>query len=30
MKLDSDLYAYTWKSSMENNCNNYIIGGDVR
>ena len=29
MKLDSDLYAYTWKSSTENNCNSYIIGGDV-
>jgi hydroxyacylglutathione hydrolase len=29
MKLDSDLYAYTWKSSMENNCNSYVLGGDL-
>ncbi len=28
MKIDSDLYAYVWKSTMENNCNTFIIGGD--
>ena len=28
MKLDNDLYAYTWKSMQENNCNSYLIGGD--
>ncbi|MDI6755107.1 MAG: MBL fold metallo-hydrolase [Thermodesulfobacteriota bacterium] len=28
MKLDSDLYAYPWKSTQENNCNSYLIGGD--
>ena len=29
MKLDSDLYAYPWVSMQENNCNSYLIGGDV-
>ncbi len=29
MKLDSDLYAYPWKSMQENNCNSYVIGGDL-
>lgn len=29
MKLDTDLYAYTWKSMQENNCNSYLIGGDM-
>ncbi len=29
MKLDSDLYAYPWKSMQENNCNTYVIGGDL-
>ena len=29
MKLDSDLYAYPWMSMQENNCNSYLIGGDV-
>jgi len=29
MKLDSDLYAYPWKSMQENNCNSYVIGGDI-
>jgi hydroxyacylglutathione hydrolase len=29
MKLDSDLYAYPWKSMQENNCNSYLMGGDV-
>ena len=29
MKLETDLYAYTWKSSMENNSNSYLIGGEI-
>jgi hydroxyacylglutathione hydrolase len=29
MKLDSDLYVYIWNSGMENNCNSYVIGGDI-
>ena len=29
MKLDSDLYAYPWTNMQENNCNSYLIGGDV-
>jgi glyoxylase-like metal-dependent hydrolase (beta-lactamase superfamily II) len=29
MKLDSDLYAYPWMSMQENNCNSYLIAGDV-
>jgi len=29
MKLDSDLYAYPWMSMQENNCNTYLLGGDV-
>jgi hydroxyacylglutathione hydrolase len=29
MKLDLDLYAYPWVSMQENNCNSYLIGGDV-
>jgi len=29
MKLDSDLYAYPWKSMQENNCNSYVIGGEM-
>ncbi len=28
MKLDGDLYVYLWRG-MENNCNSYIIKGDV-
>ncbi|HSR12698.1 MAG TPA: MBL fold metallo-hydrolase [Thermodesulfobacteriota bacterium] len=28
MKIDSDLYAYIWKSTMENNSNTFVIGGD--
>lgn len=28
MRLDTDLYAYPWKSMQENNCNTYVIGGD--
>jgi len=29
MKLDSDLYAYPWKSMQENNCNSYVIKGEM-
>ena len=29
MKLDTDLYAYIWKSSSENNSNSFLIGGDL-
>lgn len=29
MKLDSDLYAYPWVSEQENNCNSYLIGGEI-
>jgi len=29
MKLDSDLYAYIWKSTVENNCNSFVIGGEM-
>ncbi len=29
MKLDSDLYAYPWMSTQENNCNSYWIGGEI-
>ena len=29
MKLDTDLCAYIWKSSAENNCNSFFIGGDL-
>ena len=29
MKLDSDLYAYIWKSTMENNSNSFVIGGEI-
>jgi hydroxyacylglutathione hydrolase len=29
MKLDTDLYAYIWKSSAENNSNSFLIGGDL-
>lgn len=28
MKLDSDLYAYIWKSTMENNANSFVVGGE--
>lgn len=28
MKLDGDLYVYLWRG-MENNCNSYLIKGDV-
>ena len=29
MKIDTDLYAYIWKSPAENNCNSFLIGGDM-
>jgi len=29
MKLIEDLYAYPWESYTENNCNSYVIGGDL-
>lgn len=30
MKLEEDLYMYPWTNPMENNCNTYLIDGDVR
>ncbi len=30
MKLDNDIYVYEWTNSLENNCNSYFIGGNVR
>lgn len=29
MKLDDDLYAYIWTDFRQNNCNSYLIGGEV-
>jgi glyoxylase-like metal-dependent hydrolase (beta-lactamase superfamily II) len=29
MKLEKDLYAYLWKNPYENNCNTYVIHGEV-
>ena len=29
MKLTDELFAYPWTSMFENNCNSYLIGGDV-
>ena len=29
MKLRDHLYAYPWESMLENNCNTYLIDGDV-
>jgi glyoxylase-like metal-dependent hydrolase (beta-lactamase superfamily II) len=29
MKLERDLYAYLWQSVYENNCNTYLIHGEV-
>ena len=29
MKLERDLYAYLWQSVYENNCNTYLIRGEV-
>lgn len=30
MRLNSDLYAFPWRSMTENNCNTYLIDGDFR
>jgi hydroxyacylglutathione hydrolase len=29
MKLEEDLYAYLWQNPHENNCNSYLIHGEV-
>jgi len=29
MKLSEDLFAYIWQNPYENNCNSYIIGGEI-
>jgi hydroxyacylglutathione hydrolase len=29
MKIEKDLYAYLWQNPYENNCNTYIIRGEV-
>ena len=29
MKLEKDLYAYLWQNSYENNCNTYVITGEI-
>lgn len=29
MKLSDDLYAYIWENPYENNCNTYILGGEI-
>jgi flavorubredoxin len=29
MKLEKDLYAYLWLDPYENNCNTYLIRGEV-
>jgi glyoxylase-like metal-dependent hydrolase (beta-lactamase superfamily II) len=29
MKLEKDLYAYLWQNVYENNCNSYLIHGEV-
>ena len=29
MKLEKDLYAYLWQNAYENNCNTYLIHGEV-
>ncbi len=29
MKLSEDLYAYLWQNPYENNCNSFIIGGEI-
>ena len=30
MRLNSDLYAFPWRSMTENNCNSYLIDGTFR
>jgi len=29
MKLEEDLYAYLWQNPYENNCNTYVINGEM-
>jgi hydroxyacylglutathione hydrolase len=29
MQLEKDLYAYLWQNSYENNCNTYLVDGEV-
>ena len=29
MKVEKDLYAYLWQDAYENNCNTYLIHGEV-
>src|SRR4030042_5578403 len=29
MKLEKNLYAYLWQNAYENNCNTYLIRGEV-
>jgi hydroxyacylglutathione hydrolase len=29
MKLEKDLYGYLWKNVYDNNCNTYVIGGEM-
>jgi len=29
MKLEKDLYAYLWQNPYENNCNSYLVRGEV-
>jgi hydroxyacylglutathione hydrolase len=29
MKLEKDLYAYLWQNPYENNCNTYVITGEI-
>jgi len=29
MRLERDLYAYLWQSAYENNCNTYLVRGEV-
>ncbi len=30
MNIEKDLFYYPWKNPLENNCNSYVIGGDVK
>jgi glyoxylase-like metal-dependent hydrolase (beta-lactamase superfamily II) len=29
MNIEKDLFCYPWENPLENNCNSYVIGGDV-
>ncbi|MEW6375552.1 MAG: MBL fold metallo-hydrolase, partial [Thermodesulfobacteriota bacterium] len=29
MKIEKDLYAYLWQNPYENNCNTYVITGEM-